>query len=133
MRRMSKSDGPHGTLPIGAVVEALEGCSIRFDSLTSEEHSFSVTLAVSPGSVLFMHFPGVRIDRSPIDWWAEDDRKNVYLFMSGGGSGSGEMAEGVIESMTPLDPKATELRLLPTGIHERAVIEIPLAELGDNR
>jgi hypothetical protein len=52
--------------------------------------------------------------------------------MSGGGSGSGEVAEGTIDSLTPLDPKATELRLLPTGSQERAVVAIQLAGLGDN-
>jgi hypothetical protein len=131
--RMSKSDGPLGTLPIGAVVEALEGCSIRIDSLTSEKHSFSVALAVSPGAPLLFHFPGIRLDRSPIDWWAEDNRQNVYFLISGSGSGSDEVAEGTIESMTPLDPKATELRLLPTGAQQRAVVAIQLAELGGNR
>jgi hypothetical protein len=130
MQRRSRSDGPVGVLPIGAAVESLEGCSIRFDSLTSEETSFSIAVAVSPGLPLMMHFPGFRLERSPIDWWAEDDRRNVYLLMAGGGSASDDIAEGTIDSISPLDPKATELRLLPTGTNERAVVTIPLADLG---
>jgi hypothetical protein len=81
MRRWSRSDGLMGVLALGAVVESLEGCSIRFDSLTSDETSFSVAVAVSPGLPLMMHFPGLQLERSPIDWWAEDDRKNVYLLI----------------------------------------------------
>ena len=130
LRRMSKSDGPAGTLTIGSVVESLEKCSIRFDSLTSEEDSFSVAVAVSPGWPLLMHFPGFRLDRSPINWWAEDDRNNTYVFVAGNNGGSDGIAEGTIHSMAPLDPKAKVLRLLPTGTSERAVVTIPLVDLG---
>jgi hypothetical protein len=133
MRRWSRSDGPVGVLALGAVVEALEGCSIRFDSLTSDESSFSVALAVSPGLPLMMHFPGFKLERSPIDWWAEDDRGNAYLLMAGAGSASDDVAEGTIESISSLDPTAIELRLLPTGTTERAVVTIPLGDLGGRK
>jgi hypothetical protein len=130
LRRPARSVGPLGSLPIGAVVEELEGYSIRFDSLESEEDSFSIALAVSPGLPLLVLFPGLRVERSPIDWWAEDDRDNVYLLVPGGAGGSGEVAEGTIHSTSSLDPEAKELRLLPTGTRERAVVTIPLDGLG---
>ncbi len=130
LRRIPKSDGPVGKLAIGAVVDSIEGISIRFDALTSEEGFFSVALAVSPGWPLQMHFPGFRLDRSPIAFWAEDDRKNVYFLVPEGGGGSGNLAEGTINSIAPLDPKASELRLLPTASHERAVVTLSLSDLG---
>jgi len=130
-RRFSKSDGPTGKLAIGAAVNSVEGYSVRFDSLVSEPTSFSISLAVSPGAPLLRHFPGFELERSPIDWWAEDDRMNVYVAFTGGGGGSPELAEGEVHSLAPLDPKATELRLLPTGAHERGVVTISLAGLGD--
>ncbi len=133
LRRRPRSDGPVGVLPIGAAVESLEGFSIRFDSLSSEETSFSVAVVVSPGLPLMLHFPGFRLERSPIDWWAEDDRSNVYLLIAGSRGSSGDIAEGSLDSISPLDPKATELRLLPTGKSERAVVTIPLANLGGSR
>jgi hypothetical protein len=129
LRRMSKADGPIGTLTIGSVVESLEKCSIRFDSLTSEEDSFSVAIAVSPGWPLLMHFPGFRLERSPIDWWAEDDRDNTYVLVAGGNGGSDGIADGTVHSLAPLDPKAKVLRLLPTGASERAVVTVPLVDL----
>jgi hypothetical protein len=62
--RFSKADGPQGRLAIGAVVDDLEGFSIRLDALTSEAGSFSISLAMSPGTPL-LRFPGVDLDPSP--------------------------------------------------------------------
>jgi len=132
MRRFTKSDGPSGSVGIGAAIDSVDGYSIRFDSLTSEPTSFSLSLAVSPGQPLLMHFPGTSLERSAIDWWAQDDRSNTYVLFSGRGSGSSEVAEGEVHSMAPLDPKATVLRLLPTGAHERGVVDVPLRGLGES-
>jgi hypothetical protein len=126
LRRFPKTDGPVGHLPIGAAVE-LAGCSIRFDSLHTDESSFSVRLAVSPGyPLLHHHFPRLPIELSPIEWWAEDDRHNNYLGAGDGGSGSSEIAEGAIEFGAPLDPQARELRLLPTAGNQRVVVTMRL-------
>jgi hypothetical protein len=43
------------------------------------------------------------------------------------------VAEGQVTSLAPLDPKATELRLLPTGIHSRAIVTVPLGALAGAR
>jgi hypothetical protein len=126
LRRFSKSDGPVPlNLPIGVVAE-VGGCSIRFDALTSRTESFSVSLAVSPGLPLLQNFPGPTLERTALQWWAEDDRANVYLAAFGHGGGGPQLAEGTIEFMSPLDPQATELRLLPTARGERAVITVAL-------
>lgn len=128
LRRSAKNDGPIGRLPIGVAV-VVDDTSIRFDSLCSEQHAFTLALAVSPGRALLQHGPRPRFDLSPIEWWAEDDRGNIYLLASGNGGGSERLAEGVVQSLTPLDPSASELRLLPTGQHERAIITISLTGL----
>jgi hypothetical protein len=131
VRRFSKSDGPTGRIPIGAVIDSVDGYSVRFDSLTSGPTSFSLSLAVSPGDPLLRYFPGFELERSALDWWAEDDRMNSYVAFNGSGGGSGELAQGEVHSLAPLDPKATVLRLLPTGATQRGVVTIALAGLGD--
>jgi hypothetical protein len=127
-RRSQKSDGPVGRLPIGVAV-SVGGTSIRFDSLLSEPHAFSVALAVSPGEALLRHGPRPYLGLPPIEWWAEDDRGNVYLSASGNGGGSDNLAEGILQSRAPIDPLASELRLVPTGQDERAIVTLSLASL----
>jgi hypothetical protein len=130
LARYSRADGRTGSLAIGAVIDELDGFSIRLDTLTSEQTSFSIALAMSPGTPLLRHFPGVNLEPSPITWWAEDDRMNAYVAFSDRGGGGGSVAEGQVTSLAPLDPKATQLRLLPTGSRRRGVVTIPLAPLG---
>jgi hypothetical protein len=132
VERFAKTDGPQGRLAIGAVIDDLEGFSIRLDALTSESGSFSISLAMSPGTPL-LRFPGVDLEPSPIIWWVEDDRRNAYVAFFDRGGGSGNLAEGQVTSLAALDPKATELKLLPTASHTRAVITVPLAGLAERR
>jgi hypothetical protein len=133
LARYSKGDGRSGTLGIGAVIDDLEGFSIRLDALVSEPTSFSISLAISPGTPLLRHFPGMDVEPSAITWWAEDDRMNAYVAFPDRGGGGGNLAEGQVTSLAPLDPKATELRLLPTGTRTRAVVTVPLAALAGAR
>ena len=84
------STGELGPFPIGAVIDDLEGFSIRLDALFSEPTSFSISLAISPGAPLLRHFPGgIDVEPSPITWWAEDDRGNAYVAFSDRGGGGG--------------------------------------------
>ena len=87
--RFSKGDGPTGSLAIGAVIDDLDGFSIRIDALISEPTSFSISLAMSPGTPLLRHFPGADVEPSPITWWAEDDRMNAYVAFSDQGGAAG--------------------------------------------
>jgi hypothetical protein len=131
LARFSKVDGPLGSVAIGSVIDDLEGVSIRVDALTSEPESFSISLAMSPGDQLLRHFPGADRDPPLIVWWAEDDRNNAYIAFEDQVQGGDTLAEGQLTSLAPLDPKATVLRLLPTGSRRRGVITVPLADLTD--
>jgi hypothetical protein len=124
-RRSSRSDGPVGQIAMSGVA-TVEGCSIRFDSLTSTTDGFSVRLAASPASILPHPFPGSHLDPAPISWWAEDDRNNLYFGLPNGEGASDSVAEGTIMFTAPLDPAASSLRLLPTGRRERAVVTFAL-------
>ena len=124
------NDGVIGSIPIGAAIDDLEGFSIRIDALISGPTSFSIALAMSPGTPLLRHFPGVMdLEPSAITWWAEDDRGNSYVAFTDRGAGGGDVAEGQVTSLASLDPKATELRLMPTGARTRGVIAVPLTSL----
>ena len=131
LARFSKQDGPLGRVAIGSVIDDLEGFSIRVEALVSEAGSFSISLAMSPGALLFRHYPGADRDTPLIIWWAEDDRDNAYVAFQDRSHGSETLAEGQLTSLAPLDPRATALRLLPTGSRQRGVITVPLAALGD--
>lgn len=129
-RRRTRTDGPVGQLPVGAYVEDLEGCNLRFDVLHSHQDGFSLQLAASPGTVILGHGP---VSDRELLFWAEDERGNVYLGLPGSNGGSHEMVEGLLEFTGPLDPNARRLRLLPTGRKRRGVVEIPLDGLTANR
>jgi hypothetical protein len=66
---------------------------------------------------------------APIQWWAEDDRQNIYLGAQENYGSSGDLAQGNIGFSGPLDPKARRLSLLPTGRNERGVVTISLDSL----
>ena len=129
-RRSSLSDGPVGRMAIGEAVASVAGYSIRFDSLTSTADGFTVEVAASPGSILLHHFPGAfHLEPSPITWWAEEDRNNVYFGLPNSQGGSSSFTEGTIHFTTSLDPAASSLRLLPTARRERALVTVALDQL----
>jgi hypothetical protein len=126
LSRYTQNDGRVGTLTVGALIEDLEGLSVRIDAVSTQPGSFSISLAMSPGDSLIRHVPGGDAGPMPITWWAKDDRGNTYVAFADRGEGGPDVMEGQVTSLAPLDPKATELILLPTGSHSRAVLTIPL-------
>jgi hypothetical protein len=127
LKRIGKQDGPVGTVPIGAALNSVEGWSVRFGSLWSESSSFAVSVALSP-RLASLHFQIGALDASTpaLEWWAEDDSGNNYLGSSSDIVGSHELAEGKLNFRSPLDPKANQLSLLPTGTRERGIVTISL-------
>ncbi len=130
-RRFGKHDGPTGTLAIGAAVSSEDGWSVRFDYLASEEPQFAVFVAASPGRVLLtMPFDALSTATNGLEWRAEDDRGNSYLAIAGSHGGTDNVADGELAFLSPLDPKARQLRLLAAGQRQRAVVTISLEGLG---
>jgi hypothetical protein len=126
-RRIGRHDGPTFKLPIVASVEGLDEFTLLLESLESGDEFFSVEIVMSPAWPLFDRFPHQSgLDAPPIEWWADDDRDNVYVLSASSHGGSHEYAEGQLYSMAPIDPKAKVLRLLPTVSSERAVVTVPL-------
>lgn len=129
LRRLGSSDGPVGRIPVGAAFGSIDGYSVRFDSLASEPHKFVVAVAASPGDAFGHRLPGMGAEPAPLQWWAEDDRHNIYLGAQENYGSSGDLAQGNIGFSGPLDPKARRLSLLPTGRNERGVVTISLDSL----
>jgi hypothetical protein len=88
---------------------------------------FEMHVTTSPGVWFAPH--AAQIDRPRIGWWAEDDRNNFYLGSQGTWSikDDGGHSHGTVIYQPALDPLATELRLIPTGLNERTVITLALS------
>jgi hypothetical protein len=117
---------PEGIVPIGAVTEPIDGVVVAMEALVAAgDGNWGVRVTTSPGVAqgmqAFLQAGGARIA-----WWAEDDRGNAYIGGAGSWGDSTSHSEGTINYWPPLDPRATELRLLPTGRTERAVLAFPL-------
>ncbi|MFZ0667587.1 MAG: hypothetical protein WAM97_17695 [Acidimicrobiales bacterium] len=121
--------GPSGVVALGAVTPPVDGTVIAVDALVSSRETFDLRVSASPdllqgGTARFV------LDGSAIMWWAEDDRRNHYLGTIGDWGSDGSVGTGTVVYTPPLDPAATELRILPTGSTERAVITVALPDWG---
>ncbi len=124
-RRAQQAGGPDGSVAVGASAPPFEGGVITITELTSEEAGFSAEVSIrSDGAD--SPFGRTELDQSWIAWWAADDRGNWYLGDVGQWSGGAGTGHGTVGFGPPLDARATELRLMPTTLHERAVIPVRL-------
>ena len=130
LARYSRADGRTGSLAIGAVIDDLDGFSIRLDTLTSEQNIVLDHARHVPGDTTPKACPGSEPRTVPdhLVGRRRPDERLRRLLRSGGRGGN--IAEGQVTSLAPLDPKATRLRLLPTASRCRGVVTIPLAPLG---
>src|SRR5207247_1878829 len=119
-----RSDGPAGTIVVGAVTPPFDGISVAVTSIQSESDAFDVEVEIAPGIVGGSPFDET-VDE-PLVWWAADDCGNHYLGGLNGWSGSDTHSEGRLEFWPALDPKATRLDLMPTTERTRCVIRVPL-------
>jgi hypothetical protein len=134
--RIGSRNSRCGSVAVGVVTPPVDGVVIRIDGLILSDrssieesgpaHGFEMHMTTSPGVSFAPH--ATQIDRPRIGWWAEDDRNNCYLGSQGSGSISddGSDGHGTITYQPALDPLATELRLTPTGLTQRAVITLAL-------
>lgn len=114
--------GPTGVAAIGAVVGPVDGITAVLEVLQSDPEGCNLQVVTSPPA-----FPNHHdVDAPTFAWWAEDDRGGVYLGFANGWSGGADQARGTLR-FGPLDPEATELRIMPTGLSQRAVVRVPLS------
>jgi hypothetical protein len=112
---------------VGAVTPEFEHHFAAVHRLESGAGLFVIEAAVSPPDIE-PHRGDVDLDQHTLIWWARDDLGNHYLGTWGGSpGGEGEVKSGPISFAPALDPRASRLEVLPTALHERAVIGFPLA------
>jgi hypothetical protein len=117
------------TPPVDGVVISVEGIVLSDPSSIDQSwpaRGFEVYVTTSPEVWFGPHL--ALIDRPRIGWWAQDDRNNYYLGSHGawGFSADGRQSHGTIDYQPALDPLATELRLIPTGLTERVIVTLPV-------
>jgi hypothetical protein len=131
--KKSRRGAPTVTVPVAAATPEFDGTVAVVYDLEVQPDVFELQAEVL-GDGAVMSDPYGEFDDGvtgvPIAFWAEDDRGNSYLGRwDGYGSGEGKISGDLIFHPA-LDRKARHLTLQPTGLHHRAVIEIPLPEWG---
>jgi hypothetical protein len=123
--RGRRANGPQGVLTVGAVSPEFDGTYVAVTTLESSREGFTaeveLTGALGGGGPFETDVGGTQIA-----WWAADDLGNHYLGEMAGWSSSGDHADGTIEFSPPLDRSASRLRLMPTTLWARCLIEFPL-------
>jgi hypothetical protein len=122
----ARGGGPLGTVALGVATPAIDGIAICIDGMISSAEGFQLSVETRPG--IDLDGPVGRIGGTRLAWWAEDDLGNQYLGdpSSWGGGLGADKSCGLIDFTPPLSPTASILRLMPTGLTERAVITVPL-------
>jgi hypothetical protein len=125
LSRQGREDGPEGTIALSAVTPEFDGFSVAVSSVESRPDGFQVEVEVTPGTEVREHFDW-RVPPPRLAWWAEDDRGNHYLghIQSWGGGEDHDSCD--LQFRPPLHPRASKLRIMPTGEKSRAVITVPL-------
>jgi hypothetical protein len=126
--RRGLGNGPQGSLIASAVTPQFDGISVALTNLESTEEGWAIEVDVVPEVVMAHHGFGAPITgRRRLEWWARDDRGNHYLGQVGTWSSRPGGGSGDVSFWPALDPRASELAVMPTAETERAVIRLPLA------
>jgi hypothetical protein len=124
LARQGVPSGPSGSIPIGVVTPPIDGVTLSIEGLVTTDQGFEIHVITSPGIALGPTPWHTGVDRPRMAWWAEDDRGNHYLGGTNGWSGSPDRSACTIAYWPPIDARATELRLIPTALAERAVVTL---------
>jgi hypothetical protein len=125
LARQGRDDGPTGSIVLGAVTPPFDGFSVAVLDLESDATGFRVDVEVAPGAGHRMPFDWSVRPRE-LAWWAKDDRGNHYLGRRGNWSYTEDSGNGLIDFHPALDPRATQLVLMPAAVTTRAVISFAL-------
>jgi hypothetical protein len=100
-------------------------------SVESDPDGFTAEAAVSPPDIE-PHPGNLDLEDRSLTWWARDDRGNHYLgHWNGSHRHDDAIKTGSLAFSPALDPQATRLDILPTGLTERAVISFALSWGGE--
>ncbi|HEX4109286.1 MAG TPA: hypothetical protein VHX88_14210 [Solirubrobacteraceae bacterium] len=119
LARQGATDGRTFSMLIGAATPPIAGVAVVAVELESREEGFDLEVHTVPG-IVYPREPAV------LRWWAADDLGNQYLGNIGRWSGSEQGGSGQVAFWPALHPRASRLRLMPTGPSERAVVEVTL-------
>ncbi len=130
-----RGDGPWLHYDIGVALPAVDGVSIRLDSLISRPGSWQLYLRAQPRWRTYSR-AGQRAEE-PVSAHAEDDRGGAYLgsYASNTGLlGEQELAEErvmepaelALQFLPSLDPLARTVRLTFQGSHEEVTVELEI-------
>ena len=125
LTRTRPAGAQEGSLIVGVTTPEFDAGRVTITELLADGNGFSAEVAIEynrGGNP----FTAARVDESWVVWWAADDRGNWFLGDVGQWSGGGGAGQGTDEFHAALDRHATELRLMPATLRERAVITIPL-------
>lgn len=123
-----RPDGATGTVPVAAATPEFDGTVVVLYDLHARPDGFELQARIE-GEGAVTPFDEEQTG-TPLAWWAEDDRGNSYLGRWGSHGGGGGQITGELRFHPGLHRKARHLTLLPTGLHHRAVIEVPLPKWG---
>ena len=118
------ADGPSVHLDFGTTLPAIDGVSVRVDSLASVAGSWRLYLRAAPGWWQSSEDGRRRWSRVNVD--AEDDRGNIYLSTFTGGAGRYREDELDLEFLPCLDPLASGVTLTFRGQRERLAVDLQL-------
>jgi hypothetical protein len=120
--------GPTGAVALGVITPPVEGTVIALESLVSSVESFTVRLSTSPDLFGSHAHWGFAVNGSPFAWWAKDDLGHHYLAALDRWGSDGSTGEGGFTFWPALDAASSELVVMPTGAHERAVVTVSLPD-----
>jgi hypothetical protein len=123
---LGRQGGPSGIVALGVVTPVFDDVIISFEALIVMDGNFELHLSMSPDLVATRAPMSSWITGPAIEWWAQDNLDNWHLGAVGNWGSGPDIGEGTVTYWPALDPLATQLRIMPTGLHERAVITIDL-------
>lgn len=111
-------------LDLGVTLPALDGASVRADTLASGGGGWSLYLRVRPGWWRYSADGTRKQELMAVQ--ARDNRGGTYLSRFGGSTGHGAYEDVILKFTPPLDPRASELTLAFGAAAEHVLISASL-------
>jgi hypothetical protein len=123
---LGRQGGPTGVVALGVVTPVFNDTVVSLEALMVTDGNFELHVAMSPDSMAARGPMSFSVKGSSFEWWAQDNLDNWYLGAVGNWGSGPDIGEGTVTYWPALDPLATQVRIMPTGSQERAVITVDL-------